>query len=171
MSQDRRSSPGNTDWEKADEELRQARRLYDNGHLTFRQFGMTSILHSFKERVLSQYTISWRLSGRPEVNTRFENKCRYRIKLKKRVGNTNQGKKEPLRYIYVESSDADFIDIVSQIEERLPIEGLTPDLILGALIEHVETATVQSKGKLKDYYSFSLDYQIVDLQNLTRRGK
>ena len=36
---------------------------------------------------------------------------------------------------------------ISQIEERLPTEGLTPDLILGALIKHVETATVQSKPK------------------------
>lgn len=139
MTKDRRQFSNAVDWEKADEELREARRLYDEGRITFQQFGMTSILDSLADKVLAQYTIGWRLSKRPNINTRHEDKCRYRVKFRRRSGNKTQDKTMPLNHIYVESSDADSINIVSKTEERLLTKGLTPDSILETLVAHVRS--------------------------------
>ena len=138
MTQDRRVSPSNPDWGKADDKLQQAQKLYDEGFITFGQFKMSTVLRSLAYRVRSHYAVKWRLSKRPDTDTRYDDKCRYKIKVKRKSGNSNQKQENLRRHIYVESSDADFIDIVSETEERLPTQGLTPNLILEALIRHIE---------------------------------
>jgi len=140
MTKDRRRFSNAEDWEKADQELQQARKLYDEGFITFGQFKMSTVLRSLAYRVRSHYAVKWRLSKRPDTDTRYDDKCRYKIKVKRKSGNSNQKQENLRRHIYVESSDADFIDIVSETEERLPTQGLTPNLILDALTRHIESS-------------------------------
>src|SRR3989344_1287165 len=138
MTQDRRVSPSNPDWGKSDDKLQQAQKLYDEGFITFRQFKMGYVLKGLAGRVHSHYAIRWSLSKRPDIDTRYDDRCRYKLSVKRKSGKSNQKQENPRRHIYVESSDADFIDIVSETEERLPTQGLTPNLILEALIRHIE---------------------------------
>ena len=140
MTKDRRRFSNAEDWEKADQELQQARKLYDEGFITFRQFKMGYVLKGLAGRVHSHYAIRWSLSKRPDIDTRYDDRCRYKLSVKRKSGNSNQKQENLRRHIYVESSDADFIDIVSETEERLPTQGLTPNLILDALTRHIESS-------------------------------
>ena len=78
MSQDRRFT-SNGERENIDESLRRARKRYDEGRLTLRQFRLRDVLTTLKLENREKFKMKWFWSDRPDIGVAFEDVCSIKI--------------------------------------------------------------------------------------------